>query len=276
VCHIRRSTSTDHVNKDTWWNQMMTSVKVLYAFQVCVSHESMWRVETTWLVPCQQVMSITTSLWQYVLWEFRHQKMPRVLKFWILEVNENCSLTCRLIHGRWFVRNLWKTQDHLTNRRTNTDHPIRFEERYSKRLKYCKGWKFQTMKLRNNDSHPSHHVIKTWPLILKSIKQYLGLALRHRPQSQEFGHMKNKWELQSRHLSSPSTGKCTREWSNNFIEIYWELRMEWKCGNEITNLIHECDWLLNVDQHIYDEELTLSWYYMKTNKWSKKWRLSPQ
>jgi hypothetical protein len=29
-----------HVSKDMWRNQMMTSVKVQLAFQVCVSHES--------------------------------------------------------------------------------------------------------------------------------------------------------------------------------------------------------------------------------------------
>jgi hypothetical protein len=29
-----------HISKDMWHNQMMTSVKVQLAFQVCVSHES--------------------------------------------------------------------------------------------------------------------------------------------------------------------------------------------------------------------------------------------
>jgi hypothetical protein len=40
MCHDRRSMSADHVSKDMWHNQMMTSVKMKLAFQVRVSHES--------------------------------------------------------------------------------------------------------------------------------------------------------------------------------------------------------------------------------------------
>jgi hypothetical protein len=45
---------------------------------------------------------------------------------WIPKINVNHSLTCRLSHDCRFVWNLWKSQDHPTNGRTNVEWPIYF------------------------------------------------------------------------------------------------------------------------------------------------------
>jgi hypothetical protein len=40
MCCDKRSSLVDQLSKDTWHNQMMTSVKMKLAFQVHVNHES--------------------------------------------------------------------------------------------------------------------------------------------------------------------------------------------------------------------------------------------